>query len=119
MELALGGRAVAKEAHGHVTPALELGGQGRTAGDGQATPNDAIGAQHPHREVRDVHGAALALAIAVHPAEQLGHHAPDVRPFRDAVPVAAVRAGDAIAHRQVRAHPDRDRLLAHIRCTAP
>ena len=114
MELALGGGAVAEEADGHVALALELGGQRRPAGDRQPAADDAVGAQHPHREVGDVHGAALALAVAVGAAEQLGHHAPDVGALGDAVAVAAVGAGDAIARRQVRAHPDRDRLLAHV-----
>src|SRR5206468_5370155 len=102
VELALGGRAVTKEAHGDVAGALELGGEGCPAGNRQATSDDAIGAQHPHREVRDVHGATLALAIAIHPPEQLGHHAPDVRPFRDAVPVSAVRPRYTTLRRHVR-----------------
>ena len=38
VELALGGRAVAKEAHGDVTLALELGGQGRPQAMGKPPP---------------------------------------------------------------------------------
>ena len=38
----------------------------------------------------------------------------DVRPFGDAMPVAAMRARDAIADGQARAHPDRDGLLADV-----
>ena len=114
VELPLGGRAVAEEAHGHVAPALHLGGQRRPAGDRQAAPDDAIGAEHAHREVGDVHGAALALAIAVHPPEQLRHHAADVGALGDAMAMAPVGADHAVAHGQGRAHPDRHGLLAHV-----
>ena len=115
MELTLRGGAVSEEAHRHVTLPLELGRQRRPAGDGQPAAADAVGTQHPHREIGDVHGAALALAVAVHAPEQLGHHAPDVGALGDAMAVAAVGAGHAVSHRQGRAHADRDRLLTDVR----
>ena len=69
----------------------------------------------PDVEVGDVHRAALALAVAVAPAEQLGHHAVDVGALGDAVAVAAMVADDAIGDAQVRADADGDRLLADVR----
>src|SRR5262249_37527304 len=73
-----------------------------------------VGAQHAHGKVGDVHGAALALAVAVDPAEQLGHHPPDVGALGDAVAVAAVGAGHAIGDGERRADADGDRLLTHV-----
>ena len=80
--------------------------------DRDAAGDDAVGAEHADREVGDVHRAALALAVAVDPSEQLGHHAADVAAFRDAMAVAAMGAGDPVCTRQRLADADGDRLLA-------
>jgi hypothetical protein len=114
LELALGGGAIAEEARGHIAPLLQLSGQRGATRDGQPAAHDAIGPQHPHGEVGDVHGPAPALAVPVDAAKQLGHHPPDVGPLGDAVPVATMGAGHPVAHGQGRAHPDRHRLLTHV-----
>src|SRR6266850_2136564 len=114
VELALGGGAIPKEAHGHGALALELAGESGAARDGQPSAHDPVGAQHTDREVRDVHGAALALAIAVDPAEQLGEHPANVGALGDAVPVTPVGARHAIRHGQMRADTDGHGLLAHV-----
>ena len=59
--------------------------------------------------------AALALAVAVAPPEQLGHHPVDVGALGDAVAVAAMVADDPIGQPQVGADPDRDGLLPDVR----
>jgi hypothetical protein len=58
-----------------------------------------------HREVGDVHGAALALVVARGAAEQLAHHARGVRPLGQGVAVAAVGGGQQVFALQVEAHP--------------
>ena len=119
VELALRDRAVAEEAHRHVALAVELGGERGAARDGQPTAHDAVGAQHADGEVGDVHRPALALAVAVDAAEQLGHHAPDVGALGDAVPVAPVVARHAVSRGQARAHAGGDGLLAHVGMHGP
>jgi hypothetical protein len=119
VELALRGGAVAEEAGGHAALALDLGGERRAAGDGQPPAHDAVRAQHAHREVGDVHGAALPLGVAVHAAEELGHHAPDVGALGDAVAVAAVGARHAVPGREARADADGHRLLADVGMHGP
>jgi len=89
------------------------------AGDRHAAGDDAVGAQHPDGEVGDVHRAALALAIAVGAAEELGHHPVDVGALGDAVPVAPVGARDAIGRAQRGAHADGDSLLADVGMKRP
>ena len=114
MELALGDRAVAEEADRDVALAFDLRGERGARRDRQSAADDAVRAEHAHREVGDVHRAALAFAVAVDAPEQLGHHALHVRALGDAVAVAAVRAGHPIGVRQVGAHADGDGFLADI-----
>ena len=61
-----------------------------------------------------MHGAALAGAEAVLAAVDLRHHAVHVAALGDAVAVAAMGAGDAIAIVEVQAHADAACLLAGI-----
>ena len=80
---------------------------------GDAGAHEPVAPQHVEVEVGDVHRAALAAAVAVRAPEELRHHRPDVRALGDAVPVAAVGAGDEIVIRQVEEGADRDPLLPH------
>ncbi len=64
--------------------------------------------------VGDVHRAALAVAVPVVLAEELGHHLLDVAAFGDGVSVAAVRAPDAVIRPKRRTGADRDRLRADV-----
>ena len=61
-----------------------------------------------------MHRAALAAAQAVLAAEDLVHHRPRVAALGDAVAVAAVGAGDAVASCEVHAEADAGRLLAGV-----
>ena len=114
MERPLVGGAVAEEGHRNAVAALQLGGQGRAGGYGHSRSHDAVGAQHPHAEVGDVHRAAFAVAIAVAAAEQLGHHQVDVGALGDGVAVAAMGAGDAVGSAEGGAHPHGNGFLADI-----
>ena len=77
-------------------------------------PDDAVGAEDVQVEVRDVHRAAEAPAVACLAAHQLGHHPVHARPLRDAVTVAAVMARDEVPLGQVRAHSGGDRFLSDV-----
>ena len=58
--------------------------------------------------------AALALAVAGFLAEQLGEHAVERRALRQAMPVAAMRAGDVIVGAQRFAHAHGDGFFADV-----
>ena len=79
-----------------------------------AAADDRVGAEHPAREVGDVHRPAAALAEAVFASVDLGHHRAEVASLRDAVPVAAMRARDVVAVVEVRADAGGDGLLADV-----
>ena len=97
VEAALVGGAVAEAANGHSTVTQDLGGQCASRGDGLAAAHDAVGAQMIHLlHVRNVHGAALALAVAGLFAEQLGHSQLGVSAPGNGVAVAAVGGGKVV-----------------------
>ncbi|MDT4848788.1 hypothetical protein FQZ97_828890 [compost metagenome] len=105
-------RAVAEEADRDVVAALqEFLRMRRADRDRQARRDHAVGAQHAHREVRDVHRAALAAVEARGLAEQLAHHPREVGALGQRVAMAAVRGGEVVARAQVGAHACRHRFL--------
>ncbi len=63
--------AVAEEAGDDLRPAAELQRLRGADGDGHAGGDDAVGAEHPDREIGDVHRPALALVGAGGLAEEL------------------------------------------------
>ena len=75
---------------------------------------NATCAEYADVEIGDVHGAALAFAVARAPAEELGHHVVELPPFGDAVSVASVRAGDEIAFFQGTADSRGRGFLAYV-----
>ena len=81
---------------------------------GDPGADDAVGAQDAQLRPGDVHGAALALAVAGGLAVQLGHHAAHLAALGDDVAVAAVGAGDVVVVVEGGAHADRHRLLAQV-----
>src|SRR5712692_2541313 len=112
-------RPVAEEARRHLAGSALLrreGGTGRDAGragDDRARPKvAALG-------VGDVHRTALAVAVAGLLPEQLRKHAVELRAFGDAVPVAAMRAGDVVVVVERRAHADGHGLLADVEMRQP
>jgi hypothetical protein len=87
---------VAEECHRDLAARAYVRGEPGPGGECDAAADDRIGAEHPAREVGDVHRPAPAFAEPVFASVDLGHHAVEVAPFRDAVPVAAVRARDVV-----------------------
>jgi hypothetical protein len=69
----------------------------------QAGRHHAIGAQHAHRKIRNVHRAALAAVEARGLAEQFGHHAAQIGALGQRVAVTAVGGGQVVGRVQVRA----------------
>jgi hypothetical protein len=106
--------AVAEERARHVRGLAELAGKGSADRDRRATAHDAVGAEHAEVHVRDVHAAALALAVAGRLAEQFGEHAVEGAALGDQMAVAAVRAGDPVLVRQMHHDAGCDGFLAHV-----
>ena len=97
VEAALVGGAVAEAAHGHRAVAQDLGGQSAAGRDGLTAAYDTVGAQVIHLlHVRNVHGAALTLAVAGLFAEQLGHSQLGVSAPGNGVAVATVGRGKVV-----------------------
>ena len=107
-------RAVAEERDRDTALAFHLRRKAGAGDDRNAARDDAVGAEHADAEIGDVHGAALALAVAGLPPVQLGHHAVQVGALGDAVAVAAMRRDDPVAAIERRTDADGDRLLADV-----
>ena len=114
MEGALVGGAVAEEADADLIGASDLDGQTRAAGDALAGADDAVRAQDTQVPVRNVHGAALAFAVAGVAAEELRHHQLHVAALGDDVAVATVGTRDVVIIPQALAHRRSDRFLTQI-----
>ena len=107
VEVAGVGCAFAEEAQHHAIAAHQLLGQRRADGNRYVAAHDAGRAQVAVRHVGDVHGAALAFAVAAGFAEHFGHHlvvvfllcgrgAGSLVAMRVGVTVAAVGAGHQV-----------------------
>ena len=96
VEQALSHRAVAEEADRDPVGLQALGGERRAGGDSRAAADDGVRAEVAGVRVGDVHRAALAFAVARFLAQQFGEHPVELRPLGEAVPVAAMRAGDVV-----------------------
>ena len=107
------GGAVAEEGRRHLARAADPRGQRRAHRDGQARADHAVGAEDPVLHVAEVHGAALAPAVARGAAEQLGHDAAGIGPLGKALAVAAVGGAHEVRRREERADRRRRGLLPH------
>ena len=113
VEHALTKRAFAEEANGDSAVAQALGGKCRAGGDAGAAADDRVRAQVPWRDRRCASNRPCP-AVAGFLAEQFGEHAIGRRAFGEAVPVAAMRAGDVVVAAQRFANADSDGFLANI-----
>ena len=96
MEGAPVGGAVTEEGNGDLLLPPVFGGEGRPGADVDGRAHDPVGAQHAVGHVGDVHGAALAAAVAVDAAVELGEHALGVAAPGQQVAVAAVAGDDVV-----------------------
>ena len=109
------GGAVPEKYYGDSVTFLKAGGQGGAYGQTKAAAHDAVGAQHPHAEVRHVLAAALAPAAAGDLAVELRHHGPQVRALGNGVAVSAVGAFNVVLPLQTGAHAGGNGLLAYVK----
>jgi hypothetical protein len=111
--------AVAGEGDGHPVGPERLGRQRRTDHQRRPTADDAVRAEHAHRQVGDVHRATLAPAQTLVLAEDLAHHRPDAAALGQAVAVAAVGGGDVVGVAQGVADADGNGLLPGVQVDEP
>ncbi len=90
------GRPVAEEASGHLTGAAIFRGKGRSAGDGQIGPDDAVGPEHAHVGVDHMHGPSLASVASGLFFHEFGQHGLHVSPFGEVMAFAPMRAEDIV-----------------------
>ena len=112
MKSPLRGSTVAEETDRHLVGPAHLDRESDARRGGQAPADDAGGADDALAEIRDVHRAALALAVAVRPAVQLGKHVLHVTALGDHVVMTAVRAGDVVILAQSGTDAHRHRFLS-------
>src|SRR5258708_12329854 len=96
VEDALAERTISEEAGCYLAGAAHFARHGGSGSNACAAANDGVGAQVAGFLVRDVHGAALAPAVTCFFAEQFGKHPIDRSALCQAVPVAAMHAGDVV-----------------------
>ena len=114
VERAVRGASVAEERHRNLPRAPLCRRQRRAEGDGHPGADDPVCADDAEAGVGDVHRAALAFAVAVALAEQLGHAAVHPPVLGEHVAVASMGRGDVVVDRQSRAHAGGDGLLADV-----
>ena len=97
MEGAFVGGAVAEAADGHGIIAHDLGSQSAAGRDALTGADDAVGAQVVALcHISDVHGTALALAVAGLLAEQLSHALLGIHAAGDGMAMAAVGGSEKV-----------------------
>jgi len=104
----------AEEADCHLVGAALLCRERRPCCDPRRAADDRVCTQIAVGVVGDVHGAALALAVAGGLAEQLGEHPRDVCPLGETVAVAAMRARDVVVLPKCGADADCNCFLADV-----
>src|SRR5712691_7435185 len=107
-------RPLAEEADGDLVGPAPLRRERGARRDARGAADDRVRAEIPVLVIGNVHGAALAAAVAGLLAEQLREHPPRLGALGEAVSVPAVRGGDPVVAPQRRADADRDRLLADV-----
>ena len=91
MEAALVGCAVAEERNGHRAVVANFGRQRRASGQRNAAADDAVRAEQAALDLRDVHGAAAAVAEAALLAVELRERVLQIVALHDAVAAVAGR----------------------------
>src|SRR5579883_420748 len=114
VERPLSQRAFSEETDRNAPIAEPLGRKCSAGGDAGAASHDRVRAQVAGRGIGDVHRSALAFAVPGLFAQQFGEHPVGRRPFREAVSMAAMGAGDVIVGPQCRADADRHRLFSDV-----
>jgi len=103
--------AVSEECDNSATVPLVLAAPGGAHGDWNPTGHNAVGAQHAHSEVSDMHGSPAPLAAAGAFREELGHDGIELGPFGKAMTMSPVRTRYVVLLREMRAHARSHGLL--------
>ena len=111
--------AVAEEAHRHAIGAAVTGRQRGTRGYPEPTADDAVGAQHPQREVGHVHRASPAPAGAIGSPVELGHQRGGRHALGQGVPVTPVGGRDVVIGSEAGTDAGGDGLLAQVGVDEP
>src|SRR5690606_33711771 len=90
------GGTIAKEADGHLIGFHQFGRQGGPYRQVITAPDHTVGPQHADGKVGDVHGAALAAAVAGSFTIYFRHHFLQVRTLGNGVAVAPVGTGNVV-----------------------
>ena len=114
VEGALIGRSVAEEADANLIGSPVAGGKACAYRDVVTGTHDTVGTQNALVGVGDVHGAALALAVAGFLAKQLRHHELQVAALGYDMTMTAMGAGDIIVIPQAGAHTGGDSFFAKV-----
>src|SRR5262249_52944517 len=114
VEDALTERALAEEADDDAILVEILRRKGSAGSERGAAADDRVRAEVAGLRIGNMHRAAFALAVARLLAQELREHQIRRRPLREAVAVAAMRAGDVVVFPERAADTDRDRLLADV-----
>src|SRR5262245_29769128 len=115
MERALVCSSFTEEGHTHLVPSEDAAREARTGGERKARSDDRVRAKDALARIRDVHGAAFALAEAGRLTEKLCHGTVHVGALGQTVAVTAMRGRDPIVLAQRRAESDGNRLLSEGR----
>ena len=103
--------AVAEEHHRHPPRALLPGSESRPQGQRHRAPHHAAGGDETRLRGHDMHGPALAAAVAGGAPRQLGHEPVHVRPLGDGVSVGTVPAEHRVIGVELAADPYRHGFL--------
>src|SRR5260370_4215172 len=115
IEDALPERAFAQQADANSAVANLLGRKCRARGNARTAADDGIGAKISRGRIGNVHGSALAAAVAGLFAEQFGKHAIGLRALGEAMTMAAMRAGDVVIGPQRFADSHGDGLFTFVK----
>src|SRR5215475_15358449 len=114
VEHALSQSAFPEEADPHLVLSQALCGERRSGGNAGTAAHNSVRSEVAGRRVGNMHGASLALAVAGLFPQQLGEHSIGGSTFRQAVSVAAMRAGDVIRRFQRLAHTNCYRFFTDV-----
>src|SRR5215471_1473680 len=114
------GRCIAEENDRDAGAILQHRAEGRTNTDRDRTADNRHATEKVHRQVDEMHRAALARGAAVDLAVELGEHRAQAAALTDVMGVRTMRANDVVFEAQMPAHACGDGLLtnAEMRRTA-
>jgi hypothetical protein len=115
MESPAVGCPVTEETDSYLVGLFDHGGHSGAHGYVITAAYDAVGPQHAHRKIGDMHGTALALAVAGSLAEKLGHHPVYLGTLGYGMAMSSMGGRDPILLGQIGHNPRRDSFLTNVK----